>query len=438
VYERFRNPPDDCADSELRKGDRLEINTMDQSRHQALDADRVQPYAPYGKACVSCAKSKTRCAVASIGGNCERYTISSFSFVSDASKMRHSRLTALRCHRLNKDCQPAPSVRKKRVSKKPVLSSSSKTAALEEKLDGLVQMLQRSQTSIPEMTRAQDHIQNQNIDSKLVTLSSSEVIHARNTPHYDGNNQVNMDYTDFVVTDKSSSMRFERLGELAHQNVLPNFCKFQLAAQQELNGRLANVNINGTLTPATSTCSHSTGRDKRSTSRDYLPESEAPLEEYLETYRTIMVAYLPIVCISPDVTLEKLRKQRPFLFLVIRAICSKNLERQAALVLEVKKILGTEMLLEGSKNLDLFLGILVFAGWCHLYICNRPIMSTIIHLAMSLASDLVLTKSPPTESSSVMLNYTAQGCPKPITSAVPTRSMEERRAVVGLYLVSSV
>jgi hypothetical protein len=151
-----------------------------------------------------------------------------------------------------------------------------------------------------------------------------------------------------------------------------------------------------------------------------------------------MVPYLPIVFISPDMTLEKLRKQRPFLFLVIRAICSKNPERQAALVLEVKKVLGTEMLLEGSRNLDLFLGILVFAGWCHVYICNRPIMSTIIHLAMSLASDLGLTKPLPTDSSAVMLNYTAQGCPKPIIGMIPTRTVEERRAVVGLYVVSSV
>jgi hypothetical protein len=357
-------------------------------------------------------------------------------FVSDAPKMCQSRLTRLRCHRLNKICQPAPSVRKKRVPKKPVSSSSSKTATLEAKLDGLVQMLQRSQTPIPEMIRPHGHMQKENIYSRSVTLSSSTASQARNTPHHDRNNQVNTDYKDLAGTDNSSSMRLGRLEELAQQNVLPSFCRFGQAAQHELNGRLASVN--GPLTPATSTCSYSTERDKPSSSIDYLPETEAQLEEYLESYRTKMVPYLPIVRISPDMTLGKLRKQRPFLFLVIRAICSKNLGRQAALVLEVKNILGTEMLLEGSRNLDLFLGILVFAGWCHVYICNGPIISTIIHLAMSLASDLGLTKPLPTESSTVMLNYTAQGCPKPITGMIPTRTMEERRAVIGLYVVSSV
>jgi hypothetical protein len=297
-------------------------------------------------------------------------------------------------------------------------------------------MLQRSQTSIPEMAKPHDHIQNQNVDSRLVTLSSSEVSQAGNTSHHNGNNQVNTDYTDLVGSDNSSSMRLERLEELAQQNVLLNFCKLRQATEQGSNGRLAGVN--GPLTPATSTYSYSTGRDKPSISTDYLPETGAQLEEYLESYRTIMVPYLPIVCISPDMTLEELKKKRPVLFLVIRAICNKNLERQAALVVEVKKTLGAEILMKGSRNLDLFQGILVFAGWCHFYTCKKPVISTIIHLAMSLASDLGLTKPLPTESSLVMLNYTAQGCPRVITGVVPTRTMEERRAVVGLYLVSSV
>jgi len=152
-----------------------------------------------------------------------------------------------------------------------------------------------------------------------------------------------------------------------------------------------------------------------------------------------MVPYFPIVCIGANVTVEELRKQRPFLFLVIRASCTKNWERQAALVLQVKKDLGREMLLEGTKNLDLFLGVLVFAAWCHIHICNKPIATTVMQLAMSLAYDLSLTKPLPGEPERVMMNYTAQGCPKPVNvHANFSRTMEERRAIVGLYLVFSV
>jgi hypothetical protein len=318
-------------------------------------------------------------------------------------------------------------VRKKRVSKKTALAA---TAVLEEKLDGLVQMLQRSQPSIPEINQAQGHVQDESVDFRSPTLSSSRAGEA------DGNSQANMSYANFAGGNDPTPMRIETLEGLAQQNGLTTLSSVRVHSQQGLTSRLAN--INGPPTPATSTRSYSTGPEKRKSLLDFPPESEPQLEEYLETYRTKISAYLPIVCIRPETTMLELRKQRPFLLLVIRAICSKNLERQMAIVEEIKKILGREMLIEGAKNLDLFLGILVFAGWCHLYICNRPIISTIMHLAMSLASDLGLTKPLPNENGCIMLNYTAQGCPKPITVMASTRTMEERRAIVGLYLVSSM
>jgi hypothetical protein len=55
---------------------------MDQPRRLGAEADRVQPYAPYGKACLNCTKSKTRCAVAAVGEKCERYTLDFFSLIS--------------------------------------------------------------------------------------------------------------------------------------------------------------------------------------------------------------------------------------------------------------------------------------------------------------------------------------------------------------------
>jgi hypothetical protein len=34
-----------------------------------------RPYAAYGKACINCVRSKTRCAPSTIGGKCERYVV---------------------------------------------------------------------------------------------------------------------------------------------------------------------------------------------------------------------------------------------------------------------------------------------------------------------------------------------------------------------------
>jgi hypothetical protein len=97
------------------------------------------------------------------------------------------------------------------------------------------------------------------------------------------------------------------------------------------------------------------------------------------------------------------------------------------------------MLLEGAKNMDLLLGVLVYGAWGHYSICAKPVITVIVHLAISLADDLGLLKPVPMEPSGVMLNYSAQGCPKPppAKSYGSTRTIGERRAAIGLFLLSS-
>ena len=69
--------------------------------------------APYGRACAVCAHAKAKCVYQDGITKCGR------------------------CYRLNKECQPSPSVRGSGIKKK----TSTKTARLEEKLDGLVSLL---------------------------------------------------------------------------------------------------------------------------------------------------------------------------------------------------------------------------------------------------------------------------------------------------------
>lgn len=341
--------------------------------------------APYGGACLSCVKNKTRCATSSTSGKCER------------------------CLRLNKDCQPAPTVRRRRMSKKPisaVAAVATKTATLEEKLDGIVQLLQlshvnQSRSSISSSGEDINQSRHQTPDGDF----ACSILNNRIIP---SNNQ------DFLLKDP-------RNGEHHKGSPTPlTSCKSTATG--------ANLPFRPTNSPYYSVLT------------DYPPESEEECEEYLETYRSKMVPYLPIVCIKPEVTVKELREQRPFLWLVIRAICSKIAARQKALGLEVKNTLAREMLFQGTKNLDLLLGVLVFAGWGHYFVAPNPIVTTIIQLGISLASDLGLTKPVPVEPVGVMLNYSAQGCPKqaPTTLQPRCKTMEERRAIIGLYLVSSV
>ncbi|KAF2188861.1 hypothetical protein K469DRAFT_564540 [Zopfia rhizophila CBS 207.26] len=353
----------------------------------AVPAEGDRVHALYGKACLNCVRSKTRCALPSTGGKCER------------------------CLRLNKDCQPAPTVRKKRASNRPVSSMATvanKTAALEEKLDDIVQLLQRSQ------------------DPQSQPASSISIR---------GINQLQ----DQIQHGSSGSVTFNNV--VAPSNDPRNLLS---AAQNCTNYNVAQeshmpATSYGSTPADTLPISCSANASSPSAVNYYPLESEAECEECLETYRTKMVAFFPIVVIRPEVTVAELREQRPFLWLVIRAICSKNAARHRGLELEVRKMLGREMLLKGSKTLDLLLGILVYAGWGHFYIYKNPIITTDIQLGIALAADLGLTKPVPSEPCGVMLNYSAQGCPKPQSSLTnPVRTMEERRAVIGLFLVSSI
>lgn len=69
--------------------------------------------APYGRACVTCVRAKAKCTHQEGITKCHR------------------------CSRLHKECQPSPSFRRPGIKKK----ASTKTARLEEKLDGLVALL---------------------------------------------------------------------------------------------------------------------------------------------------------------------------------------------------------------------------------------------------------------------------------------------------------
>ncbi|KFY75166.1 hypothetical protein V499_04865 [Pseudogymnoascus sp. VKM F-103] len=334
-----------------------------------------------------------------------------------------------RCQRLKKDCQPASTVRKKRVSKRPAASVSAKTAALEQKLDSIVQILQRSQGSITGAAQQQIAVPTQNPDARTFTgqaSNSNGTVNASEPSLIEGNNGTG---SSVDIDVRRLSVDSSHFGNETEQR--PQLCGVSKEGCRECP--------NGHPTPAASRVSGSSVAESPDSVDNFPLESDAELEETLETYRTKMVHNFPIVCIRPDVTVDEMRLQRPFLFLVIRAICSKNLRRQEALVVQVKKTLGREMLLEGTKTLDLFLGVLVFASWCHYYICSKPIISTIIQLGMSLAFDLGLTKPLLGEHVDVMRHYIiAHGCPKRSSGPVRVVTMEERRAVVGLYLVSSV
>lgn len=157
--------------------------------------------------------------------------------------------------------------------------------------------------------------------------------------------------------------------------------------------------------------------------------------ECLSTFRPQYLIHFPFIIIPLATDAQELRQKSPFLWLAIMAIASKSSAKQAALSKELRKTLALSILVDGERNLDLLLCTLTAVAWGLYFTYNKPILTSLLQLAVGILGDLGLNKPPPKESTYVLLEYNARGCPKDFSHL---RTMEERRAAVTCFLLSSV
>lgn len=76
----------------------------------------------------------------------------------------------------------------------------------------------------------------------------------------------------------------------------------------------------------------------------------------------------PFVVIPANMSLETLRRERPFLLLAILAFTTDhNARLQNRLKLELREVLSRRMVVDGEKSLDLLQGLMVYITW---YVCE--------------------------------------------------------------------
>jgi len=86
-------------------------------------------------------------------------------------------------------------------------------------------------------------------------------------------------------------------------------------------------------------------------------------EESVRHFRTT-ASNSPFVIISPDTSLNYLRRQKPFLLLTILAMATiNNMKLQKLLDQEIRDTLGRRVFMSGEKSLDLLQGVLVYLTW---------------------------------------------------------------------------
>ncbi|CEJ83950.1 hypothetical protein VHEMI03314 [[Torrubiella] hemipterigena] len=152
-----------------------------------------------------------------------------------------------------------------------------------------------------------------------------------------------------------------------------------------------------------------------------------------------MLKYFPFLSITTDV--QTLRQERPFLFLCVVAVATPSTQVKMVLGKRIKQTLADRIILEPTKttDIDLLLGLLTFLAWGHDYLINKnpASLSRFMQLAMTLAFELRLNK-PPLSAESNLLPVGSQSgeCSGALCNS--TRSLEEMRALLGCFLMSSI
>ncbi|KAI1618975.1 hypothetical protein EDD37DRAFT_624261 [Exophiala viscosa] len=323
------------------------------------------------RACTNCVRAKARCLK-----------------TSSVDAMG----TCERCHRMKKICQPSPPVRRARTLKK---LSADKTSKLEEKLDGLVTLLKSAATQGTSGT----------LNAALINSSLEGLQSAGQT---------------FSPISTANGSVYP--GRHAHNAPTPTGDGFPRPI----------------YTPAPSASSKSTPYSNHNLEPVLRPDLEPSPEEAelrLNKFRDDYVEYFPFVVISPSLTAHKLRQERPILWMSIMAVTSPYSTEQIYFSNEMRAIIGKEAFVEGTRNMDFLLAVLVYTSWDRRFCFGKPVLIALVQLAVAIVYDLGLDK-PPSEDPAMAFAYNLKGASKPpIIARAPT--LEERRALLGVFMLSS-
>lgn len=116
-----------------------------------------------------------------------------------------------------------------------------------------------------------------------------------------------------------------------------------------------------TLTPAASNDSLSDNTAALHGPPDGVSPDSA--DEALHIFRTTYLKFHPYIHIPEETSAQQLQDQRPFLWLVISAICSRSAETTNMLSLQIRETLAREVIVNCERSIDLLLGLLTYLGW---------------------------------------------------------------------------
>lgn len=299
-----------------------------------------------------------------------------------------------RCQRLNKECRPS-AFHRRQNARKP-----SKTGRLEKKLDDLVTLLR---------AQAPSHA------------------HAG-------------DYAELI-----DDLRREPDEDLHHHPPPP---RSQIKVTRTVSTAEKSIDC-GFLNHFAQVGANTSSRDESNASAAEPSWSQA--EEYLSMFVTQKLPYLPFVYFPPGTTAQHLRSDRPFLWLCVMAVTAKSPSQRRTLCDRIRDTVAQRMVLDCyGRDLDFLLGLMVYIAWydhpsplvrhtnshrSNQQIFKRLNMTIYSQFATAVVFDLMLNQAPGGDKPSLLTIL--QTHPDEDPSPPRARTMDERRAVLGCFLLTS-
>ncbi|OTB14791.1 hypothetical protein K445DRAFT_127374 [Daldinia sp. EC12] len=290
-----------------------------------------------------------------------------------------------RCHRLGKTCEPALTARKRKARTSPPLQSSpvqppppTGNTRLEEKLDELVSLLRAQQAE--KQNQAHQHTPQSLPEGILAGYADS-----------------------MSPTPVSIPVR-------EHPDIA-------------IDTTATIVHLLRPTTPASpSPISHDVSVHK-------IPDQAA--QELLDIFRRSFILMCPVVHIPISTSAAELRREKPFLWLVIMSLTSKIISQQFAMADTIWRIISHRIVLQHIVDLDLLLGIVCFATWSHHLKEDKPFMCMLSQLAVSLSFELNIHHDAPTRP------LRRNRFPSQRQVDQRPRTLEERRTMLAVFHLTS-
>ncbi|KJK87909.1 hypothetical protein H633G_08219, partial [Metarhizium anisopliae BRIP 53284] len=189
---------------------------------------------------------------------------------------------------------------------------------------------------------------------------------------------------------------------------------------------------------------HSTGSGNQALFR-LIPDfqvTEREASRFLSIYASEYAPNFPFVMVPSAATAHGLHDRSPGLFwAIMTAVAPQSLAVQQRVKTWFRQYVADHVIVRQEKTLQLLQAILVHLAWGDFHFYINAEATNLLHLALALATDLRLDKSPESSAATIRSQlgeaWTALHQGGPSRLGIP-HTLDDQRAVLGLYHLSSL